>query len=367
MSLVAITENKKLLFWLLQFWGWSAWAVTTYLGVAFVQEAPNGYPLYLGIIAVIGMLLTLPVRYVYTVTWDNSAVSRAIVVLVSSYFSGLAWVMTRRELFFPWFPEEAAAMVAKTPSELVRLFDGSLQAGSVMLVWSALYFGIKYYLLSQEEKQRYLAAMGRAHQAQLKMLRYQLNPHFLFNTLNAISTLILDQDNKTANEMVSKLSGFLRYSLESDPMREVSVKDEVASMMLYLEIEKVRFGERLNLEVFVADEAANAMMPSMLLQPLIENSIKYAIARSVEGGTIRITAYRQRDVLQLSVVDDGPGIEQKQDLSAPSTGVGIKNIQGRLKELYGDNQFCELRPSEPSGLTVVINLPFHYPESMSQN
>ena len=89
-------------------------------------------------------------------------------------------------------------------------------------------------------------------------------------------------------------------------MREVSVKDEVASMMLYLEIEKVRFGERLNLEVFVADEAANAMMPSMLLQPLIENSIKYAIAKSVEGGTIRITAYRRRDLLQLSVVDDGP-------------------------------------------------------------
>ena len=367
MSLAAITENKKLLFWALQLWGWSAWAVTTYLGVAFVQEAPTGYPVYLGIIAVIGMVLTLPVRYVYTFTWDNSAVSRAFVVLIASYFSGIVWVFIRRKIFFSMFPEDAAKMIAKAQSEWIMFFEGSLQAGSVMLVWSALYFGIKYYLLSQEEKQRYLAAMGRAHQAQLKMLRYQLNPHFLFNTLNAISTLILDQDNKTANEMVSKLSGFLRYSLESDPMREVSVKDEVASMMLYLEIEKVRFGERLNLEVFVADEAANAMMPSMLLQPLIENSIKYAIAKSVEGGTIRITAYRRRDLLQLSVVDDGPGIEQKQDLSAPSTGVGIKNIQGRLKELYGDNQFCELRPSEPRGLTVVINLPFHYPESMNQN
>ena len=367
MSLAAITENKKLLFWALQLWGWSAWGVTTYLGVAFVEVAPSGYPMYLGIIATIGMVLTLPVRYVYTFTWDNTAVSRAFVVLIASYFSGLVWLFIRRKIFYSMFPEDAAKLIAQAQSEWIMFFEGSLQAGSVMLVWSALYFGIKYYLLSQEEKQRYLAAMGRAHQAQLKMLRYQLNPHFLFNTLNAISTLILDQDNKTANEMVSKLSGFLRYSLESDPMREVSVKDEVASMMLYLEIEKVRFGERLNLEVFVADEAANAMMPSMLLQPLIENSIKYAIAKSVEGGTIRITAYRQRDVLQLSVVDDGPGIEQKQDLSVPSTGVGIKNIQGRLKELYGDNQFCELRPSEPSGLTVVINLPFHYPESMSQN
>lgn len=364
MSLAAITENKNLLFWALQLWGWSAWAVTTYLGVAFVEVAPTGYPMYLGIIATIGMVLTLPVRYVYTFTWDNTAVSRAFVVLIASYFSGLVWLFLRRKIFFTMFPEDAAKMIAKAQSEWIMFFEGSLQAGSVMLVWSALYFGIKYYLLSQEEKQRYLAAMGRAHQAQLKMLRYQLNPHFLFNTLNAISTLILDQDNKTANEMVSKLSGFLRYSLESDPMREVSVKDEVASMMLYLEIEKVRFGERLNLEVFVADEAANASMPSMLLQPLIENSIKYAIAKSVEGGTIRITALRQRDFLQLSVVDDGPGVEQKQDLLVSGTGVGIKNIQGRLKELYGDNQFCELRPSEPRGLTVVINLPFHHPESM---
>ena len=91
------------------------------------------------------------------------------------------------------------------------------------------------------------------------------------------------------------------------------------------------------------------MMPSMLLQPLVENSIKYAIAKSVEGGTIRITAYRQRDVLQLSVVDDGPGIEQKQDLSAPSTGVGIKNIQGRLKELYGTINSVSCDRPNPGG------------------
>ena len=367
MSITALTDNRKLFFWLLQFWGWSAWAVTFYLGVAFWQEPSSSYPLYLAIIASFGMLLTLPMRWVYWLTWEKTPALRAVTVLVASYLGGATWIFVRGEIFQRFYPEDftkmAVDVAAKGVSEQAMLFEQSLTAASVMLVWSALYFGIKYYLLSQEEKQRYLAAVARAHQAQLKMLRYQLNPHFLFNTLNAISTLCLDNDNATANEMVSKLSGFLRYSLEGDPTREVTVSDEIASVLLYLDIEKVRFGDRLKLDVFVADEASGAMMPSMLLQPLVENAIKYAISKSVEGGTIGITAYREDQWLQLSVIDDGPGFESSDAMSEPGTGVGIVNIKGRLKELYGDNQFCELRKTDPMGVTVVINLPFHCRDS----
>jgi two-component system LytT family sensor kinase len=159
-----------------------------------------------------------------------------------------------------------------------------------MLVWSALYFGIKYYLLSQEEKQRYLKAVSMAHEAQLKMLRYQLNPHFLFNTLNAISTLILDKDTQLANSMVMKLSRFLRYSLDNDPMQQVTVAEEIESLQLYLDIEKVRFGERLTLHFSVTPDAQDALMPSLLLQPLVENSIKYAVSQSISGGSIAVSA-----------------------------------------------------------------------------
>lgn len=359
MSIATLTDNKKLLFWLLQLWGWSAWAVTFYLGVAFWGTPAPSYPGYLAIIAVFGMLITLPLRLVYQRSWDKSPALRAMLVLLCSYLAGAAWILSRREVFQRFYPEEVAKMAAKGTSELAMLFEQSLTAASVMLVWSALYFGIKYYLLSQEEKQRYLAAVGRAHQAQLKMLRYQLNPHFLFNTLNAISTLILDQQNTTANDMVSKLSRFLRYSLESDPMREVTVNDEVASLLLYLEIEKVRFGDRLELDVQVAEEVGDALMPSMLLQPLVENAIKYAIAKSVSGGTIRITAARKDDWLLLCVSDDGPGLESPDVLEVSGTGVGIANIKGRLQELYGSRQACELRPSDPSGLAVDIRLPLH--------
>ena len=105
----------------------------------------------------------------------------------------------------------------------LAFFDGAISAWWVMLVWSGLYFGIKYYMLLQEERQRNLKVMSMAHEAQLKMLRYQLNPHFLFNTLNAISTLILDKDTELANTMVTRLSRFLRYSLDNDPMQKVTV------------------------------------------------------------------------------------------------------------------------------------------------
>ena len=159
-----------------------------------------------------------------------------------------------------------------------------------MLVWSALYFGIKYYLLMQEERQRSLKAMNMAHEAQLKMLRYQLNPHFLFNTLNALSTLILDRQIEPANRMVSKLSNFLRYSLDNDPMQKISLAQEISALKLYLDIEKVRFEERLQLEIDVEDEARRALIPSLLLQPLVENAIKYAVSPSEEPVRLTIEA-----------------------------------------------------------------------------
>ena len=366
MSIVKFADNRPLLFWLLQLWGWSAWAITTYLGVVIWSDPPASYPLYLLLIAFIGMLFTLGMRQVYQRTWNGSLLLRAALVLICSYGAAVAWVFVRSVIFPELYPEDAAKMeaeaIAKGNSQFMILLELSLKAAGVMVVWSAVYFGIKYYMLAQEDKQRYLAAVGRANEAQLKMLRYQLNPHFLFNTLNAISTLILDLDNRTANEMVTKLSRFLRYSLENDPMQEATVADEVASLKLYLDIEKVRFAERLRLEFFVADEAEAALMPSMLLQPLVENSIKYAISQSVEGGSLKITAYVKEGELQLRVIDDGPGVRPEDLDRSQGTGVGLANIMGRLQELYGAEQSFDLSATEPHGLTVAISLPCRYRE-----
>ena len=159
----------------------------------------------------------------------------------------------------------------------------------VVLAWVGLYLGIKYYGQLQDETQRALAARTMAHQAQLKMLRYQLNPHFLFNTLNAISTLILDRDNATANRMVHGLSSFLRHSLDNDPMQRVTLRQELDALTLYLDIEKIRFAERLRIETDIDEDCWRALLPSLLLQPLVENAIKYAVA---QAGRRRPAAHR---------------------------------------------------------------------------
>ena len=226
-----------------------------------------------------------------------------------------------------------------------------------MLCWSGLYFGIKYYRLLQEERQRGLKSETMAHEAQLKMLRYQLNPHFLFNTLNAISTLILDKQNELANTMVTRLSHFLRYSLDNDPMAKVTLAQEIEAMKLYLDIEKVRFAERLRLAFEVDRDAEGALIPSLLLQPLVENAIKYAIAQSVNGGAIRIAARVFAGELLLEVSDDGPGLDPTAVSKNKRTGVGLTNTRERLQELYGNNHSFQLDRTEPHGLTINIRIP----------
>jgi LytS/YehU family sensor histidine kinase len=197
-----------------------------------------------------------------------------------------------------------------------------------------------------------------AHEAQLKMLRYQLNPHFLFNTLNAISTLVLEQHTDLANRMLTRLSSFLRYSLDNDPMQKVTLKQELAALQLYLDIEKVRFEERLSLEVDVSSEAQEAMIPSLLLQPLVENAIKYGIARAEEGGHLRIAAQVLAGDLLLELADDGPGVELVNGQIPGSTGVGLRNTRERLLELYGSQHSFRLSQTRPHGLTISIRIPF---------
>lgn len=360
MPLDHVIEDKKRLFWLLQLGGWSSWAVTFYLGIIVWGEPPQGYLSYLPLIVSIGMFISLGLRWIYRVTWDRALGTRAFAILGASYCAGVVWVLCRSVLFYNLFPEELAKLDPHSRSTLAVYFGNSVSGVSVMLVWSALYFGIKYYLLNQEEKQRYLKAISMAQEAQLKMLRYQLNPHFLFNTLNAISTLILDKDTQLANSMVMKLSRFLRYSLDNDPMQQITVAEEVESLKLYLDIEEVRFGERLTLHFAISDAAQKALMPSLLLQPLVENSIKYAVSGAISGGSIAVSATVEDGCLQLAVADDGPGLDLRQGRLPKGGGVGLANTRERLTQIYGTHQSFRLSSTEPHGLTITICIPISY-------
>lgn len=356
MSVPQFLQNKRYLFWLLQLGGWGAWGITFYLGVLVWGDAPDEYKIYLPIVTTVGMLISLVLRALYKAIWHQHIVWRGLAILVGSFLGGAAWRASRLTIYQALFPPEPEK-ASMGDWGIWSYLEGTTSAFMVMFAWSSLYFGIKFYMMVQEEQNRSLKATAMAHEAQLKMLHYQLNPHFLFNTLNAISTLILDRETELANTMVTRLSRFLRYSLDNDPMLKVTVADEVEALKLYLDIEKVRFDERLKLNFDIDPDARTALMPSLLLQPLVENSIKYAVSQAIHGGSISVSASVSGKKLLLSVADDGPGLELRHGGLPKGSGVGLRNCRERLKEIYGSDQVFGLGTTEPHGLTVMISIP----------
>ena len=190
---------------------------------------------------------------------------------------------------------------------------------------------------------------GQASTAQLAMLRYQLNPHFLFNTLNSISTLVLLKQTERANAMLARLSSFLRYTLVNEPTAKVTLAQEVETLKLYLEIEKMRFEDRLRPHFKIESETIGARLPSLLLQPLIENAIKYAVTPAENGADIWISAQREGQAVRIEVADNGDG-EGAALAASPSTGVGLANIRDRLAQAYGAAHRFETKTERTGGL-----------------
>jgi len=198
---------------------------------------------------------------------------------------------------------------------------------------------------------------SQASTAQLAMLRYQLNPHFLFNTLNSISTLVLLKQTERANAMLARLSSFLRYTLANEPTAKVTLAQEVETLKLYLEIEKMRFEDRLRPHFRIEPETIGARLPSLLLQPLIENAIKYAVTPAENGADIWITAGREGQAVRIEVADNGNG-DGAEISASPSTGVGLANIRDRLSQAYGGAHRFETRQNDRGGFSVILEIPY---------
>jgi signal transduction histidine kinase len=192
--------------------------------------------------------------------------------------------------------------------------------------------------------------------AQLDALRRQIEPHFLFNTLNNVAALIREERNNAAVETIAGLGHLLRRVVECPDRHEVALGEEMEFLEKYLDIQKLRFPERLRLSVDVPKELFAAQVPSLVLQPLVENSIKHGIAKSVQGGRIRIGAVRSGQMLTLNVYNDGPRLPL--DQGSPPAGTGISNIQTRLRSLYGNAFSLTMRNEGPHGVEVSISLPF---------
>jgi sensor histidine kinase YesM len=197
--------------------------------------------------------------------------------------------------------------------------------------------------------------------ANLQALKMQLQPHFLFNTLNAISSL-MHKNIRDADRVVARLGDLLRYSLETEGEQEVALSEELDFLRRYLEIEQIRFGDRLNVRVNAEAEVLPARVPNLILQPLVENAIRYGIGNRGKGGRIEITAEREEEALWLSVKDDGPGLSGNGKSNSDGgyvEGVGLHNTRSRLQQLYGDNQELRLLNGTNRGLEVRLKIPYH--------
>jgi signal transduction histidine kinase len=225
----------------------------------------------------------------------------------------------------------------------------------VMIV--GVYNAFSYYHMYHRERSALSDLEARLAEAELAALKMQLQPHFLFNTLNAISVLINEDVNK-ANQMLVRLSELLRLTLESSGRQQVTLKQELDFLDRYLGIERIRFSDRLSVHLDVEPDTLDARVPNLILQPLVENAIRHGIAPRAEGGRLDVRARRLDGTLELTIHDDGPGIAEDCDDDGSRDGIGLANCRARLEQLYGDRHRLEYgRPSE-GGFSVVLTLPF---------
>lgn len=265
-----------------------------------------------------------------------------------------AWSAALEELLNPWLqppplPPFVPLMLAKFLNRFV----------SFLILYASI-VAIGYVLDSRQRLALQETETARLNElltrAQLDALRSQIEPHFLFNTLNGIAALVRERRIDAAVNMIARLSDFLRHVVEGSARHEVSLGEEIEFMQKYLDIQKVRFAERLRLSMDVPEELLAARVPSLLLQPIVENSIKHGIAKRAHGGAIRIAALRAEGMLTLSVYNDGP--KPRADNETLQDGTGILNIRTRLRSLYGNTFNLTMRNEDPAGFEVCVSFPF---------
>jgi two-component system LytT family sensor kinase len=220
-----------------------------------------------------------------------------------------------------------------------------------------------YYEKYRERERRASQLEAQLAQAQLQSLKMQLHPHFLFNTLNGIAGLIRDQKNKEAVSMVAGLSDLLRHALENSGRQEVSLREELDFLELYLDIQQMRFPDRLKIQMEIQPETLAARVPNLILQPLVENAIRHGIAERVSSGLVGVSAQRENGLLRIRVYDDGPGLQEGWRMEA-GAGIGLANTRERLQQLYGTEHRFDVRNRREGGVEAMLLIPLRLPEGV---
>ena len=342
-------------FWLLQLVGWSGFFVA--MAFSRMGRIPLAYMLASKVLlTLLGVAASLGLRAILKplIARQTRMVTVVAISVVASYLLAALWTAAFNVMVLPI----DEAMLGETPriQSLFQLLYGSVYHAFSLGAWGFLYIGFKHHQAWQAERERALLAEKQAADARLRALQYQLNPHFFFNTLNAISTLVTERRNDEASAMIARLGDFLRVTLRRDAIASVSLRDELDFTRRYLDIERIRFEDRLAVSYDVTDEALDAAVPVLLLQPLVENAIRHGIAPIEDGGAIAIGARVVGDGsarrLEITIDNDVRGSRRASD-----GGIGIANVRDRLAMLYGSDQHFSAK-LEGAAYRVRIALPY---------
>lgn len=332
------------LFWILQLTGWVSYFILYTLLVSYIKKFGKNDLFLYSLTYILGFTITSALRYPYRKLYDRieNLYWLPIVIIVGSIVATLSW--TYIDMYVSHFFWDNGAEVLKERLEFKMFIKYSWLYTILLTTWSALYFGIKYALDWQTQKQRTHDAEMMAQKAQMEMLRYQLNPHFLFNSLNSIRALV-DENKAHAKEMITELSEFLRYSLLHKDATFVTLSNELEAVKHYFSIEKKRFEEKLDIEFHIADNTKNLQILTFLLHPIIENAVKYGMKTSPMPLKISISAQKTGIGLMLEICNSGTWIEPETNKSS-GTGTGLSNVEKRLKNAYGDDYRLEMLKGE---------------------
>ncbi len=243
---------------------------------------------------------------------------------------------------------------------LKAIVEDSISRFFFIISWASLYLALSYAGKVRSVERKAARFAQAAQDAELRSLRYQVNPHFLFNTLNSLSTLVMRSQPGEAERMILNLSKFYRTSLSADPLEDVALSEEVHLQNLYLDIEAVRFPERLKVEIDIPDELMSVLVPGLILQPLVENAIKHGVAHSKRPVTVRISAEAQGDFLRLTVADDGEPPQRKTSCcpnSDNNNGIGLANVRDRLEIRFGKQAGLKTYRPKAGGFVAELTIP----------
>jgi len=352
------SKSVVLPWWAIQLIAWLLFCVLSFLSLTLWYGNPRWmHVFHIALQAITGALVAWPLSRLLPIANKGGVFRRVISHLLLVGAVAFTWNIFRMASF--------DAMI--TAPDIWQEFGGwYFTALLIFSLWAALYYVTNAYSAIFAERERVkierikrIEAESLSRETQMKMLRYQLNPHFLFNTLNSISALVKTQRSDQARTMILQLSNFLRLTLESEGSIEVALAEEIKTLKLYLAIEEVRYTDRLTTIFDLDPSLMDAKVPTLILQPLFENSLKYSVAGKINGGTISLRGKLENDKVILEVTDTGDKtIDKERLLLNLSKGVGLQNIERRMQTHFGDEADVLYDVSEAGGLKVRLTFPY---------